>query len=250
MTSGAKNKAQQLAEAAGGLVEQLRSGGDVEVPAAITYLAAHGINRGVDREVRRLRMEGTPWGDLDADTARPLVEVDPGLVVVLGAHRNGYVRETVVQYAEDLTHVPGVVSMLAFRCVDRVPPVSGSAQASLRSLLAASLDSSPEEPMSTVVNRAAKGIVANADSVVHCPDLVNMALVLFETRTPRWRRDRGRDHHERTLREVDRRSQVLAHLRHLAPTLQGDAAQDACAQLIDFYEHSLVMTPRGVSPAN
>ncbi|MFW2381722.1 MAG: hypothetical protein ACN4GZ_08195 [Acidimicrobiales bacterium] len=248
MTSGAKNKAHQLAEAAGGLIEQRRNGDDGEVPASLSYLAAHGINRGVDREVRRLRMDGTPWGDLDPDTARPLVEIDPGLVVLLGAHRNGYVREVVVQHAGDLTHIPGVVSMLAFRCVDRVPPISESAQASLRSLLAVALDGNSEEPMTTVINRAAKGIVVSPDSVIHCPDLVVMALKLFETRAPRWRRDRGRDHHERTLKEVDRRSQVLEHLRHIEATLDDDASRAACTQLIEFYEHSLVMTPRGVSP--
>jgi hypothetical protein len=101
--------------------------------------------------------------------------------------------------------------------------------------------------MPTVVNRAAKGIVASADSVMLCPDLVILALTLFEARTARWRRDRGRDHHERTLREIDRRSQVLAHLRQITPTLGEDVSREAAAQLIEFYEHSLVATPRGTT---
>ncbi|MBT8240561.1 MAG: hypothetical protein KJN63_04980, partial [Acidimicrobiia bacterium] len=78
---------------------------------------------------------------------------------------------------------------------------------------------------------------------------VVLALTLFETRTARWRRDRGRDHHERTLREIDRRSQVLAHLRRLVPTLDDSASREAAARLIEFYEHSLVSTPRGTTTA-
>lgn len=249
MTSGAQSKAQRLVDAANEVLAERLGIGTAEVPGVIGFLGAHGINRSVDREVRRLRVDGTPWGDLNAETARTVAALDVGLVVLLGAHRSGYVREAIVQAAADLTHVPGVVSMLALRCVDRVPPVRDTAQQSMRLLFETELDGQSDGVMTTVVNRAAKGIVVSPDSVIHCPDLVVMALKLFETRTPRWRRDRGRDHHERTLKEIDRRSQVLDHLRHLEPTLHEEASREACAQLIQFYHHSLVMTPRGVGPA-
>jgi hypothetical protein len=247
VTSGAQNKARQLAELAGEVISRHRRGEDPDVPDALRFLAPHGLTRSADREVRRFRAEGTPWGDLDPVVARELALRDPGLVVLFGAHRNGYVREAMMDVATDLTHVPGVVSMLAYRTVDRVPPVRETARKSIRLLFETELDNESDGVMPTVINRAAKGVVVSPDSVIHCPELVVMALKLFETRTPRWRRDRGRDHHERTLKEVDRRSQVLEHLRHLEPTLDAEASQEACSGLIGFYHRSLVVMPREVS---
>jgi hypothetical protein len=249
VTSGAQNKARQLAELADSVIAQHRDGEDPDVPDAIRFVAPHGLTRSVDREVRRFRAEETAWGDLDPDVAGELARLDPGLVVLFGAHRNGYVREAMMDIASSLTHVPGVVSMLAYRTVDRVPPVRESAQETIRSLFEAELQNDAGGVMPTVVNRAAKGVVASPDSVIECPDLVILALKLFETRTARWRRDRGRDHHERTLREVDRRSQVLDHLRRLTPPLDNDASREATSQLIEFYEHSLLSTPRGTTTA-
>lgn len=250
MTSGAQKKARQLAELAGDVITRHTSGMDPAVPDAVRFVAPHGLTRSVDREVRRFRADGTPWGNLDPGVACDLAPLDPGLVVLLGAHRNGYVREAMMALAAELTHIPGVVSMLAYRTVDRVPPVRDSAQTAIRSLFEAELENEAGDVMPTVVNRAAKGVVASPDSVVYCPDLVLLALQLFETRSARWRRDRGRDHHERTLREIDRRSQVLDHLRELAPTLDNDASREAAAQLIEFYRHSLVSTPRGATTSS
>ena len=237
--SGASERATRLIE---GGVEVIETG---EIPKIIDFLAAHGTNRSVDKQVRQRVKVADCWKDLSPEQAIELADVHLGMLVLLGSHRNGYVREAIVQIAATKIDCPGVVTMLAQRTVDQVPPIRDVSQGAIAELFASEADGEVGSEMPAIITRAAQGVVSAAESVEYCPALVLSALELFATRTGKYRRDRGRDHHIRTLRELDRRSQLLDHLRRDAATHETPEAQQASAALIEFYEHSLAGTHRG-----
>ena len=237
--SGASERATRLIE---GGVEVIETG---EIPKIIEFLAAHGTNRSVDKQIRQRVNVDQRWQDLAPDQAVELANMHLGMVVLLGCHRNGYVREAVVQLATNHIDCPGIVSMLAQRTVDQVPPIRDVSQAAIAELFASDAVGEEGGEMPAIVTRACQGIVSAAESVEFCPALVLRSLELFATRTGKFRKDRGRDHHVRTLRDLDRRSQMLSHLRRSADSHEDPLAQQASAALIEFYEHSLAGTPRG-----
>lgn len=237
--SGASERATRLIE---GGVEVIETG---EIPAIIEFLAAHGTNRSVDKQIRQRVKVADCWKDLAPEQAVELTKTHLGMVVLLGSHRNGYIREAVVEIAATNIDCPGVVTMLAQRIVDQVPPIRDVSQTAIAELFASDAVGEDGGEMPAIITRAVQGVVSAAESVEYCPSLVLSSLALYETRTGKYRRDRGRDHHVRTLRDMDRRFQLLAHLRRNAETLTDPEAQKASAALIEFYEHSLAGTPRG-----
>ena len=237
--SGASERATRLIE---GGVEVIDTG---EIPKIIEFLAAHGTNRAVDKQIRQRVDVDERWKALTPEQAIELANTHLGMVVLLGCHRNGYVREAVVQLATAYTHCPGVVSMLAQRTVDQVPPIREAAQAAIAELLSSDAIGEDGGEMPAIITRATQGVISAAESVEFCPALVLRSLELFATRTGKYRKDRGRDHHVRTLRDLDRRSQMLSHLRNSAESYEDPLSQQASAALIEFYEHSLAGTPRG-----
>lgn len=237
--SGASERATRLIE---GGVEVIDTG---EIPKIIEFLAAHGTNRSVDKQIRQRTNVDDRWKDLTPEKGVELANTHLGMVVLLGCHRNGYVRQAVVELAKAHIDCPGVVSMLAQRTVDPVPPIREAAQAAIADLLSSDAIGEEGGEMPAIITRATQGVISSAESVEFCPALVLRSLELFATRTGKFRKDRGRDHHVRTLRDLDRRSQMLAHLRRSADDLEEPLAQQASAALIEFYEHSLAGTPRG-----
>ncbi|MEZ5379583.1 MAG: hypothetical protein R2733_23990 [Acidimicrobiales bacterium] len=250
MGAGAKSEAIRLVESANQLIVAASSGGDVADAHTerIRRALDHGLSRRVDHRVRETHIEAPGWYDLTADEVDGLVANEAGMLVVLGSHPNGRIREAAVHLAQPIVEPTdpnarkppaGVTRMLAQRSLDPTPPVREAAISLVAALFRNELRPEFSGRMPTGVERAAREIVAQSRAVVRCPQLVEAALDLFACRIGRYSVDGVRDHHQHTLTEVDRREQVLAELRRLVTTLDDEAQIAAGNRLIEFYERSL-----------
>ncbi len=256
MGAGAKSEAVRLALVADQTIESIVVGRQVddEVKRKVARLLDHGISRRVDHRIRQVRPEPNAWTDVTADRVAGVVAVEPGMVVLLGSHRSGHVRQAAVELATSWIIDPataeadpperrkpaaGVARMLAQRSFDPAPPVSDAARSLVATLFSLEQNSGYQGRMPTGVERAAREVVGQSRSVSACPELVMAALDLFETRVGRYSAGGARDHHRHTLQEVDRRAQVLAELEKLIPELEDPESIAASARLVDFYQRSL-----------
>lgn len=251
MGAGAKGEAIRLVSSANALIEASVSGAIVEDGHAERIVRAHdhGISRRVDHRIRQTTIDAAAWFGLDSDRVEGLVAGDPGIVVILGSHPNGRVREAAVRAARpwilpenpDSARKPpaGITRMLAHRSLDVAPPVRETAIELVAALFERELNPEFSGRMPTGVERAAREIVGQTKSVFLCPQLVEDALDLFECRIGRYSVAGVRDHHQHTLQEVDRREQVLGELQRTVPDLTDDASIATAARLVQFYERSL-----------
>ncbi len=251
MGAGAKSEAIRLVMSANELICGAADGLEVDDTHRERIVRAldHGISRRVDHRIRQTHTDAPAWYDLGAEQVTALVATDPGMVVVLGSHPNGRVREAAVRLARSwiaptdpaTTRKPpaGVTRMLAQRALDATPPVRTAAIELVAELFAHEMNPAFRGRMPTGVERAAREIVAQTKSVTLCPELVDAALDLFACRIGRYSVDGVRDHHQHTLQEVDRREQVLGELRRLVPELTDEASIAAANRLVDFYERSM-----------
>ncbi len=251
MGAGAKSEAIRLVESANQLIESADAGTVLDEMHRDRVVRAldHGLSRRVDHRIRQTHGLAPAWFELAVERVGSLAEADPGMVVVLGSHPNGHVREAAVRLARPwitptdptLTRKApvGITRMLAQRALDPTPPVRAAAIELVAELFAHEMNPSYRGRMPTGVERAAREIVAQTRSVVLCPELVDSALDLFACRIGRYSIDGVRDHHQHTLQEVDRREQVLNELRRLLPDLTAPASIDAANRLVDFYQRSM-----------
>lgn len=266
MGAGAKNEAIRLTAAAAALIDSLDGGPALtdDDASRLARLFDHGMSRRVDQRIRKLSSAGAGWVGIDVDRLSALVAHEPAMVVLAGAHPNGRVRQRAVELAAALISPTegdpparppvGVARMLALRSLDPVPQIRAIAVDALERLFAAELASGREGRMLNGTERAAREIVAQVRSVTACPQLVSAALDLFEQRTGRYVINGVRDHHRRTLHEIDRRSQLLVELEAMAPQLTDETTRSVAARLVDFYQRSLLPLaaddPSPTEPAN
>ncbi len=258
MGAGAKNEAIRLTEAANALIAALDEGRPVsdDDHVRMVRLLEHGLSRRVDHRIRQLHLDTPAWSGLRPERVAAIAALEPGLAVLMGSHPDGFVRQAAVEGARSWlasadgsppARPPvGLTRMLAQRALDAIPPVGQAARQAVAELFATESEPDHRGRMRNGVERAAREIVAQTRSVVVCPDLVIAALDLFDTHVGRYSITGTPDHHRHTLREVDRREQVLAELGALLPQLTGEASRSAAVRLIDFYQRSL--TP--VRPAD
>lgn len=250
MGAGAKGEAIRLVSSANELIVST-DGEAVDEGHRERVVRAHdhGISRRVDHRIRQTNIEAPSWFDLDSDRVEGLVSADPGMLVILGSHPNGRIRETAVRAAAPwimptdpgTTRKPpaGITRMLAHRSLDVAPQVREAAVELVAALFERELNPEFSGRMPTGVERAAREIVGQTKAVILCPQLVDAALELFACRIGRYSVVGVRDHHQHTLQEVDRREQVLGELRKVAAELTEDASIASAARLVDFYERSL-----------
>ncbi len=251
MGAGAKQEAIRLVSAANDLITSL----DTAEPVApdhrdrMARLLDHGMSRRVDHRIRQLHLDASAWSGLRPDRVEALSANEPGMLVVLGSHPDGQIRQASVELARS-SLVPtdgsprrkppvGLTRMLAQRALDATPQVSAAARGAVAALFAEELMSEHRGRLPNGVERAAREIVAQTRSVTACPELVTAALDLFDSRTGRYSTTGVPDHHRHTLQEVDRREQVLAELQALLPDLTSEAAREIGRRLVDFYRRSL-----------
>ncbi len=272
MGAGAKSEAIRLTAAAieilGARADENPAGDDAvhnETVARVDRLLEHGISRRVDHRVRQRQLANNPWADLAVAAAEDAVAATPGMLVLLGSHPNGYIRQEAVRLATaalveaaktdpaptdsgaSSKVLPGVTRMLAQRALDSSPQVRSAASEAVRLLFVNELASDNTGRMPTNVERAGRELLAHVRCVVEWPGLVETALDLFDNRVGRYSNNGVRDHHRHNLREVDRRSQLLADLRKLRPTIEESVPQHAADRLIDFYERSMHPTQAAAS---
>ncbi len=251
MGAGAKSEAIRLVESANQLIASVGDGASVAEAhhERASRALDHGLSRRVDHRIRQTHIDAPAWDDVTLEQIDALVATDPGLLVILGSHPNGRIREAAIRGSaswinpdeRETTRKPpaGVTGMLAHRALDATPPVRDAAVELVAELFAHEMNPEFRGRMPTGVERAAREIVAQTKAVILCPRLVDAALDLFACRIGRYSVAGVRDHHQHTLQEVDRRGQVLDELRRVVPDLTDEFSIAAAARLLDFYERSL-----------
>ncbi len=242
--AGPRNEAKRLVTEGAEIVKAVAAGEGIDRPRVLR-LVEHGITRNVDTQVRQVAGTSDVWDTVGPDQVQALVAVNPGMEVLLGAHRNGYVRQTVLERRSGEV-LPGIARMLAQRAVDGIPPVRALAQQHIAALFSAEIAEVNDGRMPTNVEKAARELVGLTRSVTLCPTELLQALNLFSTRVGRYSRHGARDHHRHDLRETDRRAQLLDDVQLMLTTLTEPAEIEAATQLITFYEASLVPAARVV----
>lgn len=253
MGAGAKSEAIRLVESANQVLGAT-SVRDLDAEPSVhrtrmEHAFDHGLTRRVDQRVRQTKIEAPHWFALTAEGAEAAIDADRSLVVVLGSHPDGHVRAAATRAGADRLANPhpdetrkpsaGVTGMLAHRAIDPVPAVRELAIEAVSTLFAGELHPDFKGRMPTGVERAAREMVAQAKALSLCPGLVGQALDLFDCRVGRYSNDGVRDHHRHSLKEVDRRGQLLDELQRLVPTLDDPGAVEVGARLVDFYQRSM-----------
>ncbi len=247
MGGGARSEAIRLIGSAVAVLAELE-GGDSAEPEhhnRIGRLTDHGISRRVDHQIRQRDTGDSAWSSVEvADIAR-IAEADQNLLVVLGSHKSGYIRQEAarlgIAIVESGSARPGITRMLAQRALDSIPDIRTVGADGVAALFAMELSSDNEGRLPTAVERGAREITEHTKSPELCPELVMNALDLFEQRVGRYSNNGSRDHHRHNLKEVDRREQILSELRRTHDQLEDERAITAGQRLIAFYEAS--MTP-------
>lgn len=251
MGAGAKSEAIRLTSAANDLIERFEAGEPLTdvLTDRMARLHDHGISRRVDHRIRQLSTQPAAWSAISAEQVGPVASLAPGMLVLLGSHPNGHVRQVAVEIATARLlpadssvgrKAPvGLTRMLARRALDPTPQVREASQSALALLFANELTFADGTRMPNGIERATREIVAQTRSVTVCSHLVDAALDLFDSRVGRYSVDGVRDHHQHTLQEVDRRAQVLGELEVMLPRLDDEAALATGTRLADFYRRSL-----------
>lgn len=252
MGAGAKSESIRLITAAIEVIESLKSSTDEADDAAtrVDRLLDHGISRRVDHRLRQHKLDNNPWAEFEVGTAETTAAARPGMLVLLGSHPNGHVRQEAVRLGAavvaaaadsgtDVKVLPGLARMLAQRSLDAIAPVREPAIQAVATLFATEMASDNDGRMPTSVERAGRELLATTRCVVECPALVESALDLFAARVGRYSNNGVRDHHRHNLKEVDRRAQVLAELQRLRETLTDGPQAQAADRLIAFYDASM-----------
>ncbi len=244
--SGAKAEAERLVASASAVISEIA--GDGAAPSEhknrIGRLIDHGISRRVDSQIRQRSKPGSAWAGLEATAVEALAEAEPNLLVMIGSHPSGYVRQEAARLALPIVDAgdprPGIARLLSQRALDAIPSVREVARAGVEAMFAAELARTDEGWMPRGTERGAREIVEQVRCVELCPELVDTALDLFASRTGRYALSKGVfDHHRHNRKEVDRRAQLLADLQKISSDLDPGPQQAAAHRLIDFYEASL-----------
>ncbi len=247
MGGGAKNEAVRLIGSANAVLTEIDGGepADGEHHNRIGRLLDHGISHRVDHQIRQRDTRETAWSLVEPTDVARLADAEPNMLVVLGSHKSGYVRQEAARLGrpivEDGNARPGVTRMLAQRALEAIPDIRAVGADGVAALFAMELASENTGRLPTAVERAAREITEHTKCAHLCPELVTTALDLFERRVGRYSNNGSRDHHRHNLKEVDRREQILSEVRRTADELEGDALAVG-QRLIAFYEASMTPT--------
>ncbi len=251
MGTGAKSEAIRLTAVGNDVIELVERGEPLNelLEDLTSRLLEHGLSRRVDHRIRQLSSPPAAWSALTHDRVPSIAETVPGMIVLLGSHPNGRVRQAAVERASGLLFTPeggvgrkapvGLTRMLARRALDATPQVQTAAESTVAALFANEATFAHGTRMPNGIERATREIVAQTKSLSVCPQLVDAALDLFDSRTGRYSLDDVRDHHQHTLQEVDRRKQVLAELESMLPGIDDEAVHATGVRLADFYRQSM-----------
>lgn len=216
-------------------------------------LPSHGLPLRLDREIRRVKTTSQRWAELTADQASAASagsDADRiGLTLVLACHANGFVREAMVDLVTDsersiggdLLHYPGVTRMLAHRALDPVPSIRHTPRRVLTTLFEAELRRQPRGWMFTSIEVAAREVAGRAASIDRCPELLDLALDLFDSSIPVFHSRHGPTHHLPGAAERHRHRQIISHLQR-GPGGENTGRAQRVQRLITWHRQALVET--------
>ncbi len=245
MGAGAKSEAIRLIGSASAVMEEIAGGEPAEAEHLnrIGRLLDHGISHRVDHQIRQRDTSASSWSSLEVDGVAAIAEAEPNMLVMLGSHKSGYVRQESARLAipivEAGTARPGLTRMLAQRALEVIPSIKEVGTAGVAALFAQELASDNTGRLPTAVERAAREITENTKCAEQCPELVMSALDLFELRVGRYSNNGSRDHHRHNLKEVDRREQIMSEMKRTSGDLTNEASIAAAERVIAFYQASM-----------